>query len=92
MLGVVSIENCNRVELILSVSSQTALSELEERLIKLFPPNSWSSFSRLVGDSAVRHLFRVVSGLESQVIGEAQIAGQIKRLTTKRLRQSRPIL
>ena len=84
-LGVVAVETCNRIELILSLRQDTVLSELEERLTTLFPANAWSSFSRLVGDSAVRHLFRVVSGLESQVIGEAQIAGQVKKAYYKAL-------
>jgi len=77
--GVVAVETCNRIELILSVTDSSAVAELERRLTQFFPSNSWSSFSRLVGDSAIRHLFRVVSGLESQVIGEAQIAGQVKK-------------
>ena len=83
--GIVTVETCNRIELILSVSSSTQLTELEDKLVDLFPTNSWSSFSRLVGDAAIRHLFRVVSGLESQVIGEAQIAGQIKKAYYKAL-------
>jgi len=85
VLGVVAVETCNRVELILSISDSTQLAVVEDKLIELFPRNSWSSFSRLVGDAAIRHLFRVVSGLESQVIGEAQITGQIKKAYYKAL-------
>jgi len=38
------------------------------------PPNHW----RGEGPAAIRHLLRVAAGLESQVLGESQILGQVK--------------
>ena len=34
---------------------------------------------RLDGDEAVRHLFGVTAGLDSQVLGEAEVLGQVRR-------------
>jgi glutamyl-tRNA reductase len=34
---------------------------------------------RLDGEAAVRHLFDVTAGLESQVLGEAEVLGQVRR-------------
>jgi glutamyl-tRNA reductase len=34
---------------------------------------------RLDGEDAVRHLFDVVAGLDSQVLGEAEVLGQVRR-------------
>ena len=49
-------------------SRQTELSEQEIR----------EQLYTLHGDDAVRHMFRVAASLESQVIGEPQVLGQVK--------------
>jgi len=38
----------------------------------------WERFCRLLDESALAHIFRVVSGLDSLVLGEPQIVAQVK--------------
>ena len=38
-----------------------------------------NSFKNLSGIDAIRHLFRLASGIESQIIGESEILSQIKQ-------------
>jgi glutamyl-tRNA reductase len=77
----VILSTCNRVELY-AASSQTAFAELELFLSEVtgvpvdhFSPHSYC----LQNMEAVRHLFEVVAGLDSLVIGEPQILGQVTR-------------
>lgn len=78
---VVILGTCNRTEFIFWASdpSEGANSVLRfltrEFNLKL---SEWSNFYRLMDDNALMHLFRVVTGLDSMVIGEAEIMDHMK--------------
>jgi glutamyl-tRNA reductase len=82
----VILATCNRTEFILWAGDVPAASDslqaflAREHALKLA---DWSAFYRRVGDAALRHLFRVAAGLDSMVLGEPQIAGQVKSAWTK---------
>lgn len=76
------LSTCNRVEIYASVlNSETAFKELKEFLSR-YHQIPIGDFERhlysLSGEEAVRHIFRVTSSLDSMVVGEPQILGQIK--------------
>ena len=71
---------CNRVELYGSgLEPDQAAASLRDfiRSQGLEPPGSAHLYARQ-GEEAVRHLFRVAASLDSMVIGEPQILGQLK--------------
>jgi glutamyl-tRNA reductase len=80
--GVV-LSTCNRTELYLSVEQQT---DLQERLVRwlceyhdLREEDVRNSLYWHQDNAAVSHLMRVASGLDSLVLGEPQILGQVKK-------------
>lgn len=79
----VLISTCNRTEIYFSQDihdNQTAF-ELVYEVIKKFKnvtDHCWHYFYHRSNAGAVRHLFDVVSGLDSLIIGEDQIIGQVK--------------
>ncbi|MEL6612205.1 MAG: hypothetical protein AAFQ53_08935, partial [Bacteroidota bacterium] len=80
-LGVCLITTCFRVELLISghASPEDLLGWAHCQLAILRPEATTHVFTPRVGLSALRHLVRVASGLESAVLGEAQILGQVRR-------------
>ncbi|WP_016600217.1 glutamyl-tRNA reductase, partial [Yersinia pestis] len=81
--GGVVLSTCNRTELYLSVEQQENLHEQLTAWLcnyhKLSPDDVRQSLYWHHGNDAVRHLMRVASGLDSQVLGEPQILGQVKK-------------
>lgn len=77
----VILSTCNRMELY-AVSGETTFDALETFLFetrRLQVEEYAPHFYRYSGEQVVRHLFRVAAGLESQVLGEPQILGQVTR-------------
>ena len=78
----VSISTCNRTELHLVVgdpveAENAALSALSRRA-GIRPTELLGSIYSLRGAEAVRHLFSVVAGLDSMIVGEAEVQGQVE--------------
>jgi glutamyl-tRNA reductase len=87
-LGVAELVNlatCNRVEFMYTSDGQLTESQIFHRLLDFFFkgkkdigffPNDFYHFT---GKDAITHLFRTAASLESLVVGETQIVGQIKQ-------------
>jgi glutamyl-tRNA reductase len=79
---VIVLATCNRTEFILWTDDVPAASNsvlrflTQEYQLKIC---EWSHFYRLMDDLALAHLFRVASSLDSMVIGEPEIVGQVKQ-------------
>ena len=76
------LSTCNRVEFYAAAPDSAAgFASLEEFLAgrAALEPADRKYFYRRDGHGAIRHLFRVVSGLESMVLGETEILGQVKK-------------
>lgn len=79
------VSTCNRVEIL----SATTPEQMENSAGKLaqfldvtgeLPAGSLNSYIyRHTDEDAVRHLFRVASSLDSMVVGEPQVLGQVRR-------------
>jgi len=69
------LSTCNRVEVLaIATTSELQMTELET----LWGVSSYPPLYRYRGGEAVKHLFRVAASLDSLVIGEPQILGQVK--------------
>jgi glutamyl-tRNA reductase len=72
------LSTCNRTELYLSAEQPQAAAEWLAQYHRLNPSEISPYLYTLPEEQAVRHAFRVASGLDSMVLGEPQILGQLK--------------
>jgi len=79
------VSTCNRVEVLTATTSEK-IKQSRERITNflsqsrslphdLFRDHSYSH----IDDQAVRHIFRVASSLDSMVVGEPQVLGQVRQ-------------
>ena len=73
------ISTCNRVEMIANVKNGSAdLRGFLKDYFNIDPADLDKHFYEYREEEAVRHVFRVASSLDSMVVGEPQILGQVK--------------
>jgi glutamyl-tRNA reductase len=94
--GGVLLSTCNRTEFYLVAEEdptlETVWTLLGERLPAV-PSGGVREYGYIVHDrEAVRHLYRVSSGLDSMILGESQIQGQVREAWEASRAQAGPVL
>lgn len=79
---VLLVSTCNRVEVLLTTPDRPTAEEAVKAFLSGEKSIPYRDFENVLyvhqGDEAIRHLFRVAASLDSMVVGEPQILGQIK--------------
>jgi glutamyl-tRNA reductase len=78
------LSTCNRTEFYLAGAPDSRIVERWMALLKQFRPDARVLHSEChryhrIGNAAARHLFRVAGGLESAILGDSQILGQVRQ-------------
>ena len=80
----VILSTCNRVEFVLSVPQDADANDIVDRFLAewnfpgVSPTDLVSHVYKHESTDAIHHLYRVASSLDSMVVGEPQILGQLK--------------
>jgi glutamyl-tRNA reductase len=81
LLGAAVLSTCNRTDFYVVCPDELS-SEVAPRLVRYLDPGGARDIGRhfetRMDRDAALHMFRVASGLESMVVGEAQVLGQFK--------------
>src|SRR5437660_4475196 len=80
--GALVLTTCNRVEVYAVSQKRVSTDEIARcltRRIDIDPHDYAPPFYRYEDTRCVQHLFRVASGLDSMVVGESEILGQVKK-------------
>src|SRR6185503_20549711 len=79
----VILSTCNRVEIYAATSLELrkAFAELQEFLVRIhdYRDPITDEIYKLSEPESIEHLFKVASGLDSMVLGETEILGQLKK-------------
>ncbi|MBI5700495.1 glutamyl-tRNA reductase [Candidatus Saganbacteria bacterium] len=76
--GIVIISTCNRTELYSVGHDFDALIVFIENYFKIWFSEIEKYIYKYSGPKAIEHLMRVASGLDSMIVGEGQVLGQVK--------------
>ncbi len=84
--GAVLLSTCNRFELICDTDNRlgaeqlrTQLADLARELVPDVDERALAGLRTATGEDAVQHVFEVASGMRAAVIGDKQVAGQLRR-------------
>jgi len=73
------LSTCSRVEIVVASRDPAASADkLREWLLRRAGEEAAPAVHILAGREALQHLFRVASGLDSWIVGESEILGQVK--------------
>ncbi len=75
----VVVSTCNRVEYYIAAEEPMHATQAIANFVSGRGDVEINAMHSMRGDEGIRHLFRVVSGLESMVLGETEILGQVKK-------------
>ena len=79
---VLLLKTCNRIELIFD--RKRDINELYDKIFcKVITPKEFLKAEIYEGMDAVEHMFKLASSLDSMVVGETQITGQLKEAFTQ---------
>ncbi|PXA77411.1 glutamyl-tRNA reductase [Auritidibacter sp. NML100628] len=88
--GAVSLSTCNRVEVYAEIATGADAAQAQVDILQSIADQTGlrldqvrDAFHILPHDETVRHLFEVGAGLKSAVVGEREIAGQVRRALTE---------
>jgi glutamyl-tRNA reductase len=79
--GIIILSTCNRIEFYMIIHSESSPFDIISKAynsLKIDTEKHRTNFYQLEDKEVTEHLFRVISGLDSLVIGEYQIQGQVK--------------
>jgi glutamyl-tRNA reductase len=77
--GAVLLSTCNRVELYIDAEDTRRAADAVQKMLLKRLAMDVDILTPRVGTDVARHLFSVAAGLESMVVGEDEVSGQVRR-------------
>ena len=77
--GAVLLSTCNRVELYIDAEDTRRAADAVQKMFIKRVATDLDMLAPRVGIDVARHLFSVAAGLESMVVGEDEVSGQVRR-------------